>query len=117
VNKKYVTANEEKAISDLAKTIPFGADIQAIIQEFNQCETKEAMLAHDADQLELILMLKEYKDLGNRYADEWISFALKRLRTEKAQLLATAILETDSTSWWFTDKSDWWINGGNPRGK
>jgi putative hydrolase of HD superfamily len=115
VNKKYVTADESKAIRDLAKTIPFGGDIEQIIEEFNQAETREARLANDADQLELILMLKEYKDLGNKYADEWISFALKRLRTEKAQALARAIIDTDSTSWWFKDKSDWWINGGNPR--
>ncbi len=117
VNKKYVTAHEEKAVRDLAETIPFGADVQTVIEEFNQCETREAMLANDADQLELILMLKEYKDLGNRYADEWISFALRRLRTDTAQQLAKVILETDSTAWWFKDKSDWWINGGNPRGK
>ena len=115
VNKKYVTADEIKAVRDLAETIPFGGDIEQIIEEFNQAETREAQLANDADQLELILMLKEYKDLGNKYADEWISFALKRLRTEKAQALARAIIDTDSTSWWFKDKSDWWINGGNPR--
>jgi putative hydrolase of HD superfamily len=115
VNKKYVTADETKAIRDLAETIPFGGDIEQVIEEFNRAETREAQLANDADQLELILMLKEYKDLGNKYADEWISFALKRLRTEKAQALARAIIDTDSTSWWFKDKSDWWINGGNPR--
>jgi putative hydrolase of HD superfamily len=115
VNKKYVTADETKAIRDLAETIPFGGDIEQVIEEFNRAETREAQLANDADQLELILMLKEYKDLGNKYADEWISYALKRLRTEKAQALAHAIIDTDSTSWWFKDKSDWWINGGNPR--
>ena len=115
VNKKYVTADESKAIRDLAETIPFGGDIEQVIEEFNRAETREARIANDADQLELILMLKEYKDLGNKYADEWISFALKRLRTEKAQSLARAIIDTDSTSWWFKDKSDWWINGGNPR--
>lgn len=115
VNKKYVTADETKALRDLAETIPFGGDIEQVIEEFNRAETREAQLANDADQLELILMLKEYKDLGNKYADEWISYALKRLRTEKAQALAHAIIDTDSTSWWFKDKSDWWINGGNPR--
>ena len=115
VNKKYVTADETKAIRDLAETIPFGRDIEQTIEEFSRAETREAQLANDADQLELILMLKEYKDLGNKYADEWISYALKRLRTEKAQALAHAIIDTDSTSWWFKDKSDWWINGGNPR--
>jgi len=115
VNKKYVIADEKKAVQDLAETIPFGTDIQEMIEEFNQAETIEARLANDADQLELILMLKEHKDLGNRYAEEWISFALKRLRTKTAHDLARAILETDSTSWWFKDKGDWWINGGNPR--
>jgi len=115
VNKKYVNADEMKAVRDLARTIPFGDDIQGIIEEFNRAETREARIANDADQLELILMLKEYKDLGNTYADEWLSFAIKRLRTERAQNLARAILETDSTSWWFKDKGDWWVNGGNPR--
>ncbi len=117
VNKKYVTADETKAVQDLAETIPFGQDIQQMIEEFNQAETTEARLANDADQLELILMLKEHQDLGNRYAEEWINFALKRLRTDAAQSLAGAILKTDSTSWWFKDKGDWWINGGNPRRK
>ena len=60
-------------------------------------------------------MLKEKKDLGNKYADEWINFALKRLKTDPAKELAEKILATDSTHWWFEDKSDWWINGGNPR--
>lgn len=115
VNKKYVIVDEKKAVQDFAETIPFGTDIQEMIEEFNRAETMEARLANDADQLELILMLKEHKDLGNKYAEEWISFALKRLRTEAAQNLARSILETDSTAWWFAEKNDWWINGGNPR--
>jgi len=24
---------------------------------------------------------------------------------------AEAILDTDSSEWWFKDKSDWWVNG------
>jgi len=115
MNKKYVKADEEKAIDDLAGTLPFGDDIKNSVTEFNSGKSKEALLANDADQLDLILMLKENKDLGNKYADEWISFALKRLKTDTAKKLAAEILETDSTHWWFEDKSDWWINGGNPR--
>jgi putative hydrolase of HD superfamily len=115
VNKKYVTANEHKAIRDLAETIPFGDEVAQIIDEFNKCETKEAILANDADQLELILMLKEHKDLGNKYADEWISFAMQRLKTAKAKELAHKIIETDSTLWWFKNKNKWWVSGGNPR--
>jgi len=115
MNKKYVKVDEEKAIDDLADTLPFGDDIKNSVTEFNSGKSKEALLANDADQLDLILMLKENKDLGNKYADEWISFALKRLKTDTAKKLAAEILETDSTHWWFEDKSDWWVNGGNPR--
>ena len=115
MNKKYVKVDEKKAIKDLTKTLPFGDDISNSVEEFNSGKSKEALLANDADQLDLILMLKENKDLGNKYADEWISFALKRLKTNPAKELAEKILDTDSTHWWFEDKSDWWINGGNPR--
>jgi putative hydrolase of HD superfamily len=115
LNKKYVTIDEAKAVSDLSRSVPFGDDMEKIVEEFNKAETKEALLANDADQLELILMLKENQDLGNKNAEEWIHYAMQRLKTETAKQLGKKIIETDSTLWWFEDKSDWWINGGNPR--
>jgi putative hydrolase of HD superfamily len=112
VNKKYVEANETKAIEDLARTVPFGNEIRELIREFTEGKTEEARLARDADQLEFILALKEYKDLGNTYAEEWLEFSLKRLQTAAAKELARTILETDSSLWWFSDKGDWWVSGG-----
>lgn len=111
VNKKYVKTDEEKAVNDLTATLPFGSEIKELISEFSEGQTLEAKLAHDADQLELILALKEHKDLGNKYADEWLEFAIKRLQTDVACELSKTILETDSSLWWFSDKSDWWIRG------
>jgi putative hydrolase of HD superfamily len=111
VNKKYVKADEKKAIKDLTATLPFGGEMREIIFEFLEGKTLEAKLAYDADQLEMILALKEYKDLGNEYADEWLAFAIKRLRTNIARTLSKSVLETDSSLWWFSDKSDWWVNG------
>ncbi|HOD29847.1 MAG TPA: HD domain-containing protein [Syntrophales bacterium] len=111
VNKKYVTVDEAKAIRELTETLSFGGDIAAALEEFNARKTHESLLAHDADQLALILQLKEYGDLGNKYSQEWIGFALKRLGTDVGRRVAEAILQTDSSHWWFKDKSDWWING------
>ena len=111
VNKKYVKTNEQKAVDDLTDTLPFGSEMKKLITEFSEGQTPEAQLARDADQLELILALKEYKDLGNKYADEWLEYALKRLKTDIARELAKTILDTDSSLWWFSDKSDWWITG------
>ena len=115
MNKKYISADESLAVEHMTSSLPFGEDIRAAVQEFNSGETREAALANDADQLDLILMLKEQQDLGNKYASEWIDFVLKRLKTSTGQNLAEQILKTDSTHWWFEDKSDWWVNGGNPR--
>jgi putative hydrolase of HD superfamily len=112
VNKKYVEANEQKAVEDLTQTLPFGSEIRELILEFIEGKTEEAKLARDADQLEMILALKEYKDLGNKYADEWLEFSLRRLQTDAARTLAASILETDSSLWWFSDKGDWWVSGG-----
>jgi putative hydrolase of HD superfamily len=112
VNKKYVEADEKKAVADLAQTLPFGEEIRGLIFEFIEGKTEEAKLARDADQIEMILALKEYKDLGNKYADEWLEFSLKRLQTVAGRELTKAILETDSSMWWFSDKGDWWVSGG-----
>ncbi len=111
VNKKYVQADEQRAVDDLAATLPFGDEYRSLLDEYRSRQSREAQLAHDADQLEMILALKEYKDLGNRYADEWYPFALRRLTTDTARRLAESIWCTDSSRWWFDDDEDWWING------
>ena len=113
VNKKYVKVDEEKAVRELTEDLPFGSDIKSSIDEFNRKETKEALIARDADQIALILQLKEYGDLGNKYAEEWINFAMQRLSTEAGKKLAQRVIKTDSSDWWFKDKSDWWVNGNN----
>ena len=109
--KKYVTVDEEKAVRELTEDLPFGDEIKAVLGEFNEKKTRESLLAHDADQLGLILLLKEYGDLGNKYSREWLDYAVRRLCTDEGRKLADAILRTDWTQWWFRDKSDWWVNG------
>ncbi len=112
VNKKYVEANEAAALQDMTSGLPFGDEIRGLVEEFNARATAEAEVAHDADQLEMILQLKELGDLGNRYCKDWISAAMKRLRTDDGRRLARSILNTDFSSWWFKEKDDeWWVNG------
>jgi len=111
VNKRYVQIDEDKAIQDLAKGLPFSDQIVSLTREFTEGKSVEARISRDADQLDLILSLKEQQDLGNTYAREWLHYALKRLRTEAARSMAQEILETDSTEWWFEKKTEWWVNG------
>jgi putative hydrolase of HD superfamily len=111
VNKKYVHADEKRALQDQVKHLPFGDEVIRLANEFNEDKTVEAQLARDADQLDLILELKEQLDCGNPNAKDWLDFALERLVTEDAKKMAREIMETDSTNWWFDKKTDWWVNG------
>jgi putative hydrolases of HD superfamily len=111
VNKRYVKADEEAAVRDMTAGLPFGDEIRRLTEEFNRRETRESDTAHDADQIEMILELKELGDLGNRYSKDWIVTAMKRLRTEGGKRLARSILNTDFSSWWFKQKEDeWWVH-------
>jgi len=110
VNKNYVTANEVKAVYDSTQKIPFGHEIISFIDEFNSGKTLEAKLSRDADQLDFILELKRQKDLGNKSAEEWLIYSIKRLITNFAKKLTKEILKVDSNEWWFTKKEDLWVN-------
>jgi putative hydrolase of HD superfamily len=111
VNKRYVQVDEAKAVEDLAKGLPIRDEIVTLTREFTEGTSLEACISRDADQLDLILSLKEQQDLGNTYAREWLHYAVKRLQTGSARKLAQEILETDSTGWWFEKKIEWWVNG------
>jgi putative hydrolase of HD superfamily len=112
MNQKYVRADEEAAIADLTRDLPFADELAGLLAEFRAGATPEAVLARDADQLELLLQLREQLDAGHGSASEWMPFALKRLRTDLARELGARIVERDSSGWWFDRGSDWWVNRG-----
>ncbi|MEN6437431.1 MAG: HD domain-containing protein [Syntrophobacter sp.] len=118
VNKRYVTVDEGGAVDDLAEALPFGDELKELLAEYRDRETEESRLAHDADQLDLILELKEQNDLGNVYATKWIHFAMQRLTTPIGKKVAEEAARTDSTDWWFKGHDDWWgkHKGNDPSG-
>jgi len=112
VNRMYNSAREDKALQDALAHTGLEKDIYSAYEELENVESFEASLAQDADQLDFILSLKEQKDLGNPYGSKWLHYALKRLRTEFAEQMASWILETDHTDWWFKSAGeDWWAAG------
>ncbi|MBI5005286.1 MAG: HD domain-containing protein [Candidatus Lloydbacteria bacterium] len=111
VHQKYANVNERKVVEDMTETLPFGADIKAVWEEYVERKTRESIIAKDADILEWILSLKEQVDTGNVRAKEWITVAAKRLKTDNAKKLVPSILKTESDHWWFSDKNDsWWVS-------
>ena len=112
VNRRYNTSDDQKALQDALIFTGFEQEITNLIKELDEVNSIEAALAQDADQLDLILTLKEQHDLGNKYAMTWIEYAVKRLRTDLAKEIADVIRSTDHTDWWFkgVDPS-WWAKG------
>lgn len=72
VNRLYDTSRERDALEDAVEGTGLEEDIISIWDEHACRTTPESLLAHDADQLDLILNLKRESDLGNRYADKWL---------------------------------------------
>ncbi|MBI5880476.1 MAG: HD domain-containing protein [Chloroflexi bacterium] len=112
VARRYVHEDLEGVLRDGEQAWPYGDQIVARVREFEARETLEARLARDADQLELLLVLKEEADLGNPRADNWIGPLLARLQTDAGRTLAEEILSTPSDHWWFHDRDDpHWVAG------
>jgi len=111
VYKRYAELNEAKALEHFIGKIPFGDEVAETVHEYCKGNSREAKLAHDADQLDLLLSLKEQSDLGNPYAGAWIDNLLIRLQTDPGKKLAEAILDSDHTDWWFKGHDHWWIKG------
>ena len=106
VHKAYVTADEDKALEDTTRTLPFGASITSLIKEYNANQSTEAQLAHDIDQLALILELKYLSDIGYAPPDTWLPHVLKRIQTQTAKKIARSIMETHRDDWWLNKYVD-----------
>jgi putative hydrolase of HD superfamily len=112
VHRQYVIEDLERVLADGAREWPHGEEIVTAIREFEEGTTPEARLVKDADQLELLLMLKQQADLGNPHVHEWITPLLARLKTAAGKRLAEEILATRWDAWWFNNKNDpHWVEG------
>lgn len=111
VNHRYDTCNARQALEDCCKGTGLEEKILEYWQEFEARRTLESLLAHDADQLDLICNLQTELTNGNEFAKEWLDSALKRLKTDVAINLAHEILRTNPHRWWYGQmEKEWWIN-------
>ncbi|MCP4629118.1 MAG: HD domain-containing protein [bacterium] len=100
VHKQYVTADETGALEDAVRGLDFGRNLKELMQEYNDGNSKEARLAHDADQLALILELKDLMDIGYKPPVSWIENVIKRVKTKTGQKIARAVMDTKRDDWW-----------------
>ncbi len=98
VNDRYISEKgESEAFEDI---LGHYADLLGVVKEYNGKKTAEAIVAKDADLLEVIAQAKEYKEVSYPSTADWIKNAKAALKTKSAKELAKKLESTDPTSWW-----------------
>lgn len=110
VHQRYGRLAEANAVQDIAKSVPFGAEIEAAYIEEQAKETLEAKLVKDADNLEWLATMREEETKGNAKAKGWALDASKRMKTPAGKAIAKLLLSTHPDDWWHDEKDPWWID-------
>lgn len=107
IHKKYVKVFENEIQLDQFKFAGKYKDFENIKNEYNKRESKESLVAKDADMLDQILLLREYAWSGNHEAERWLSGKSESfLNTKSAKKLCKEIKRQKPSDWW----SNNWTN-------
>ncbi|PIN76664.1 HAD family hydrolase [Candidatus Woesearchaeota archaeon CG10_big_fil_rev_8_21_14_0_10_36_11] len=92
---------ETKAHKEQTETLgDIGKSMFLFHEEFQRQQTKESIVARDADLLENAFQAKEYIEIGYKDAQNWIDNIWKVIKTESAKKLLKEIESTSSNDWW-----------------
>ena len=100
VQKQYAQADETLAVAEICKGLPFGDRIEQVLAEYAEGRSIEARLTNDADQLALLLELKQMIDVGYAPPRRWIDPVCARLRTDLGRRFSQLILAAHKDRWW-----------------
>lgn len=98
-SRRYAKLDVKKANREIFSKCEFSGELTELCEEFEEGKTKEAIVSRDADKLECLVQAKEYLDLGNKYASDWIRSARGCLKTKTAKQWEAEIVERDSNAW------------------
>lgn len=107
IHKKYVKIYEDEINNEQLGSLPY-SDLKNFIDEYEKRESKEAIIAKEADTLDQILLLREYEWAGNKEASVWlygkgktkIKAQLDKLKTKTGKELGESIYKVGPSDWW-----------------
>lgn len=77
-----------------------GKEYKAVMREFLEMRSKEAIVARDADLLECAIQAKEYMEQGYKDAENWVINIGKKLKTKEAKKILAEVKKTNLRDWW-----------------
>lgn len=102
IGRRYLSAapNERVTADQVSAAHPAVlSGVKAIVEEYENGDSLEVVVAHDADKLECLLQAVEYREQGYQNVQPWIDSSLGSLKTESARQLAEAALSMTSLEW------------------
>jgi putative hydrolase of HD superfamily len=102
IGRRYLTAahNEKVTADQVSAAHPaVAAGINRVVDEYENGDSLEVVVAHDADKLECLLQAVEYQEQGYANVQNWIDTSKASLKTASAQELAEAALSMTSVEW------------------
>jgi 5'-deoxynucleotidase YfbR-like HD superfamily hydrolase len=109
VGRSYVTTAKPEAVTSHQTAVmpdEVAKVLQNLTSEYEDTETIESRIAHDADKVETLLQAREYAAQGHA-TEPWSDTSIQALRTESGKQLAQAIVAGDPHSWWSTFASSY----------
>jgi putative hydrolase of HD superfamily len=93
-------SSEVRALEAQVSDLPMSESFKNIFKEIKERKTKEAIIAKDADLLELAIQAKVYAGFGHTPALFCIAGIHNGLKTDSAQKLMSEIEKSKIEDWW-----------------
>ncbi|HEY8982824.1 MAG TPA: HD domain-containing protein [Streptomyces sp.] len=103
IGRRYLEAasNEKVTADQVSASHPaVRSGVQQVVEEYENSDSLEVVVAHDADKLECLIQAVEYREQqGCSTVQDWIDSSLAKLKTPSAQQLANAALTMTTLEW------------------
>ncbi len=104
VVQKYINLEEagDKATQDQLEPLkdPIGEEIIDALSDLSDQESRESIVAKDADILECAMQAREYQVQGYEGAVDWLDRADAKLKCESSRKLLAILKVSDPGEWW-----------------
>lgn len=97
-----VRTAEKKAFREQVDDLPLvlTKELSLMRSEYDSQQSRESLVARDADILECLIQAKEFLDMGFKKAEKFFAKAPRHLATPSAKRLWKAARKWDSGLWW-----------------
>ncbi len=104
IAQKYINLEEagDKVTKEQLEPLKgsVGGEIEDALSELTSQESRESMVAKDADILECAMQAREYQVQGYDAAVDWLERAHDRLKCGSSKKLLLILKQSDPNEWW-----------------